>query len=144
MIKFYRLKDPYGFMGNFYPSKVFVYGRWFKNVEASYQAQKTCVESEVLAIQQAEKPMQARNLGQKVSLRENWDMIKDRIMYECVLAKFLQHSDLRKQLMETGDEELVEDTKSTNDMYWGCGTDGTGQNVLGQVLMEVRKELQGE
>lgn len=144
MIKFYRLKDPHGYMGNFYKARHFIYGKWWNTTEASYQAQKTNVESEVLAIQQAEKPMQARNLGQKVSLRENWDMIKDRIMYECVLAKFLQHSDLRKQLMETGDEELVEDTKSTNDMYWGCGTDGTGRNELGKILMRIRQELKGE
>lgn len=131
-------------MGNFYKARHFIYGKWWNTTEASYQAQKTNVESEVLAIQQAEKPMQARNLGQKVSLRENWDMIKDRIMYDCVLAKFLQHSDLRKQLMETGDEELVEDTKSTNDMYWGCGTDGTGRNELGKILMRIRQELKGE
>lgn len=144
MIKFYRLKDPHGYMGNFYKARHFIYGKWWNTTEASYQAQKTNVESEVLAIQQAEKPMQARNLGQKVSLRENWDMIKDRIMYDCVLAKFLQHSDLRKQLMETGDEELVEDTKSTNDMYWGCGTDGTGRNELGKILMRIRQELKGE
>lgn len=144
MIKFYRLKDPHGYMGNFYKARHFIYGKWWNTTEASYQAQKTNVESEVLAIQQAEKPMQARNLGQKVSLRENWDMIKDRVMYECVLAKFLQHADLRKQLMETGDEELVEDTKSTNDMYWGCGTDGTGRNELGKILMSIRQELKGE
>lgn len=143
-IKFYRLKDPHGYMSNFYKSRHFVYGKWWDNTEASYQAQKTNVDSEVLAIQQAEKPMQARNLGQKVSLRENWDMIKDRVMYECVLAKFLQHADLRKQLMETGDEELVEDTKTTNDMYWGCGTDGTGRNELGKILMRIRQELKGE
>ncbi len=144
MIKFYRLKDPHGYMGNFYKARHFIYGKWWNTTEASYQAQKTNVESEVLAIQQAKKPMQARNLGQKVSLRENWDMIKDRVMYECVLAKFLQHADLRKQLIETGDEELVEDTKSTNDMYWGCGTDGTGRNELGKILMSIRQELKGE
>jgi ribA/ribD-fused uncharacterized protein len=144
MIKFYRLKDPHGYMGNFYKARHFIYGKWWNTTEASYQAQKTNVESEVLAIQQAEKPMQARNLGQEVSLRENWDMIKDRVMYECVLAKFLQHADLRKQLIETGDEELVEDTKTTNDMYWGCGTDGSGRNELGKILMRIRYELRGE
>jgi hypothetical protein len=37
-----------------------------------------------------------------------------------------------------------EDTTTSNDMYWGCGADGTGQNMLGKVLMEVREELKGE
>ena len=141
-IKFYRLKDPHGYMGNFYPSKVFVYGKWFKNVEAAFQAQKTPVEAEVLAIQNASKPMEARNLGQKCQLRENWEQIKDIVMYECVLAKFVQHKDLREQLVATGDEELIED--SPVDWTWGCGKDGTGKNLLGKALMRVRRELRGE
>jgi len=59
-----------------------------------------------------------------------------------LFSKFLQHSDLRKQLMDTGNEVLIED--SPVDWYWGCGLDGTGKNVLGQVLMQIRTELQGE
>jgi ribA/ribD-fused uncharacterized protein len=141
-IKFYKLKDPYGFMGNFYLSKIFVYGRWFLNVEAAFQAQKTNIESEVLAIQNAAKPMEARNLGQICQLRENWEQIKDIVMYDCVLAKFVQHKELRDQLLATGDEELIED--SPVDWTWGCGKDGTGKNLLGKILMRVRSELKGE
>lgn len=143
-IKFYRLKDPHGYMGNFWKARHFVYGRWWDYTEASYQAQKTNVDSEVLAIQLASKPMEARNLGQKVTLRPDWELIKDIVMYDCVMAKFLQHKNLRDQLLATGEEELIEDTTSTNDMYWGCGADGTGRNQLGKVLMRVRKELEGE
>jgi len=39
----------------------------------------------------------------------------------------------------TGDEPIVED--ATGDEFWGCGTDGTGKNALGNILMEVRAEL---
>jgi ribA/ribD-fused uncharacterized protein len=141
-IKFYRTKDPHGFMGNFYKARFFIYGRWWDFVEAPYQAQKTYVQSEQDEIWAAKKAMESRNLGQKVTMRPDWDQVKRQVMKECVMAKFLQHPDLRKQLMETGDEELIED--SPIDAWWGCGKDGTGQNVLGQVLMEVRKELQGE
>jgi len=28
-----------------------------------------------------------------------------------------------------------------DDAYWGDGGDGTGQNMLGRVVMEVREEL---
>ena len=142
MIKFYKLKDPHGYMGNFWKARHFVYGRWWNTTEASYQAQKTNVESEVLAIQQAVKPMEARNLGQKVTMRADWDLIKDIVMYDCVMAKFLQHKDLRDQLLATGDEELVEN--SPIDPWWGCGKDGTGKNMLGNILMRIRIELQGE
>ncbi|HEY5268431.1 MAG TPA: NADAR family protein [Candidatus Saccharimonadales bacterium] len=141
-IKFYKIRDPHGYMGNFWKARIFVYGKWFDTTEAAYMAQKTNVESEVLAIQNAVKPMDARNLGQKCFLRENWEHIKDIVMYNCVLAKFLQHKDLRDQLLATGDEELIED--SPVDWVWGCGTDGTGRNELGKILMRIRKELQGE
>jgi N-glycosidase YbiA len=143
-IKFYRTKDPHGYMGNFWKGRIWVYHRWWDTTEAAYQAQKTSVEAEVLAIQQAKKPMEARDLGQKVTIRDNWDVIKDMVMYECVLAKFLQHKSIRDQLIATGNEELVEDTTTSNDMYWGCGADGTGKNMLGQILMRVRRELRGE
>ena len=91
---------------------------------------------------QAKTAKESRDLGQKVHIRWDWDGIKREVMKECCMAKFLQHADLRKQLMETGDQTLVED--SPIDWYWGCGADGTGKNVLGQVLMEIRMELSGE
>lgn len=75
-------------------------------------------------------------------MRPDWDQVKRQVMYECCLAKFLQHADLRKKLLDTGDEVLIED--SPIDWYWGCGADGTGKSVLGQVLMQIRTELQGE
>jgi ribA/ribD-fused uncharacterized protein len=141
-IKFYKTKDPYGFMGNFFKARFFIYGRWWNFVEAPYQAEKTSVQSEKDEIWKAVKANDSRLLGQKVTMRPDWDEYKRFVMKECCMAKFLQHPELRKQLMDTGDEELMED--SPVDWYWGCGADGTGKNVLGQVLMEIREELKGE
>lgn len=141
-IKFYKTKDPYGFMGNFFKARFFIYGRWWNFVEAPYQAEKTSVQSERDEIWRAVKANESRLLGQKVTMRPDWDEYKRFVMKECCMAKFLQHPDLRKQLIDTGDEELMED--SPVDWYWGCGADGTGKNVLGQVLMEIREELKGE
>lgn len=141
-IKFYKLKDPHGYMGNFYRARFFVFGRWWDTVEAPYQAQKTQVADEYDAIWKAETPRIARNLGQAVSMRIDWDVIKVDVMYECVLAKFLQHKNIRDQLLATGEEELIEN--SLVDSFWGCGANGTGKNMLGHVLMRVRKELAGE
>jgi ribA/ribD-fused uncharacterized protein len=141
-IKFYKSNAPFGFLNNFKRARMFVYGRWWNNVEAPYQSQKTLDTLEQHAIWSAKTPREARDLGQKVTMRPNWDKVKVDVMYECVMAKFLQHADLRRDLMKTGIEILVED--SPVDSFWGCGKDGTGQNMLGQVLMRVRKELQGE
>jgi ribA/ribD-fused uncharacterized protein len=129
-------------MGNFFKARFFIYGRWWNFVEAPYQAEKTSVQSEKDEIWKAVKANDSRLLGQKVTMRPDWDEYKRFVMKECCMAKFLQHPELRKQLMDTGDEELMED--SPVDWYWGCGADGTGKNVLGQVLMEIREELKGE
>jgi ribA/ribD-fused uncharacterized protein len=72
-------------------------------------------------------------------MRRDWDDVKVNIMYEVVKAKFTQHEILRETLLSTGEATLVED--SPTDYFWGCGSDGTGKNMLGKVLMRVRKEL---
>jgi len=141
-IKFYKTKDPYGFMSNYYKSRFFVFGRWWNWSEAPYQAAKTTVESEIDEIHQATKANDTRLIGQKVTMRPDWDEVKYEAMKVVLTAKFLQHHDLRKQLMDTGTEELIED--SPVDYYWGCGADGTGKNMLGKLLMELREELKGE
>jgi len=141
-LKFYKLKDPGGFMSNYWRARMFIYGRWWNWNEAPYQSAKTNDPAEKQLIWEATKANDTRLLGQKVTMVKDWDMLKRDVMKECCMAKFLQHADLRKQLIETGQEELIED--SPVDFYWGCGADGTGQNVLGQVLMEVRYHLQFE
>jgi hypothetical protein len=56
-----------------------------------------------------------------------------------LLAKFASHADIRELLLSTGDREIVEN--APGDRYWVCGKDGTEQNRLGFLLMELRKEI---
>ena len=63
-------------------------------------------------------------------------------MRKAVLAKFKQNEEIKKILLSTGDEIIVENT--TNDHYWGCGKDGSGKNMLGKILVEVREKLSKE
>jgi hypothetical protein len=60
-------------------------------------------------------------------------------MRKVVLAKFEQHQKLRDLLLSTKDSTLVEHT--SNDNYWGDGGNGSGLNMLGKILMEVRTKL---
>ena len=45
-------------------------------------------------------------------------------MYDAIKAKFTQHKDLNKNLLETAGRTLIE--HSSNDTYWADGGDGTG------------------
>jgi N-glycosidase YbiA len=138
-LKFYKLNDPGGYMSNFYRSKLTIYGRTWATVEHAYQAQKCLDDKEYNEIHEAKTPRIARNLGQQVKMRKDWDSVKYSVMEECVRAKFTQDEFIRKELLATGDEELIED--SPVDSYWGCGADGRGQNMLGKILMKIREEL---
>jgi N-glycosidase YbiA len=141
-IKFYKTNDPYGFLNNFFPSRMFVYDRWWSTVEHAYQAQKTLKLNEYDDIWHAATPRIARDLGQKVSIRSDWDNIKYSVMKDCVKAKFIQNATILQKLAETGSEDIVED--SPIDYYWGCGKDNSGKNMLGKILVEVREELTNE
>ena len=60
-------------------------------------------------------------------------------MRDAEYAKFNQNPDLLERLLATGEAKIVEN--SPVDYYWGVGLDGSGQNMLGVILMEVREKL---
>ena len=93
-------------------------------------------------VRKCKGPMAAANMGRDKSLplRSDWEKIKDDIMREVVLAKFTQNKDCREILLSTGDAQLIEHTDK--DKYWADGGNGTGKNMLGIILMEVRDFLQ--
>ena len=62
-------------------------------------------------------------------------------MYEAVTNKFTRNLGLKKDLLATGDEDLIEGNKH-NDTYWGVNAvSGYGQNKLGKILVRVREEI---
>lgn len=129
----------YRFLSNFYPSKIILDGLEYDHVEAAFQAAKTDDVSARRRIREAAKPGEAKRLGQKVKLRQDWEKIKIQVMEDLVRQKFTTHKDLQEKLLATGDSYL-EETNTWNDKFWGvCGA--YGENHLGKILMKVRKEL---
>jgi ribA/ribD-fused uncharacterized protein len=142
MIKFYKTNDPHGYMSNYWKAKFILDDKVWETTEHYYQAMKTLDPNEQEQVRNAAKANDARLLGQKVTLRADFNEVKDQLMRTCLLAKFNQHLCLKQQLIDTGDDELIEDSKV--DAYWGIGADGNGQNKLGKLLMEIRSELRNE
>jgi predicted NAD-dependent protein-ADP-ribosyltransferase YbiA (DUF1768 family) len=86
------------------------------------------------------KPQPDDKLDRRVILTEDlFARVKDVVMYEVCKAKFEQHEDIRRVLLETHPYALIEDT--TDDAYWGWGASKIGQNKLGRLLMLIRGEL---
>lgn len=129
----------YHFLSNFSEAEVWLDGMSYPSTEYAYQAAKTFDARWRRKIQLAESPNEAKRLGRKAPLRDNWEDIKDEIMYKMVRQKFRQHADLTELLLSTGDAELVEGNW-WGDTYWGV-CKGKGKNMLGKTLMAVREEL---
>lgn len=135
----------YAWLSNFAYSPFECDGWWYPTVEHYFQAAKTLDIQEYKSIVAAATPGQAKRLGRRITLRPDWEKVKDQIMLDAVRLKFTQNDDLRAALLATGDEYL-EEGNWWGDRYWGVyyaneNADGIGQNKLGQILMQVREEM---
>ena len=142
-VYFYSAREqPYGCFSNFSAHAFKLDGLSWPTSEHYFQAQKFAGTRYEEEIRRAPTPKRAAELGRgrTQTLRPDWEQVKDDIMREAVRAKFSAHKDIQQTLLDTGDEEIVE--AAPGDYYWGAGADGTGKNMLGQILMQVRAELQ--
>jgi N-glycosidase YbiA len=142
-IYFYTTIDAYGCFSNFSRHGFELNGRYWPTVEHYFQSQKFAGTEYAEHVAAARTPKEAAQRGRtrSIPLRPDWEAVKDDIMRAAVLRKFQSHADIRAMLLETGDEEIIEN--APGDYYWGCGADGSGRNMLGRILMEVRAALQG-
>lgn len=140
-IYFYKINDKYGCFSNFAHYGFELDGKWWMTSEHYFQAQKFCGTEYEEIIRLLDNPMKAAEMGRnrKLPLRADWEQVKDDIMRKAVLAKFTQNEEIKNVLLSTGRETIVENT--SNDYYWGCGKDGSGKNMLGIILMEIREKF---
>jgi ribA/ribD-fused uncharacterized protein len=75
-------------------------------------------------------------------MSEDWDERKEDVMEKAVYAKFSQHDDMKRLLLETQNFSLVQ--LKPNDPFWGTGSAGEGKNMLGCILMRIRGRLRHE
>ena len=151
--------DKYFPFSNFFDNGVMqltVQGLGFTSVEAAFQAKKTCLDASdgkqlrtyrtLLGVFAQLTPDEAKVIGRNLKLREDWESVKDDIMFNLVFQKFTNNYQLRDLLLSTGDMYL-EETNNWHDNYWGNCTcekcrDIEGKNHLGLFLMKVRELLQ--
>ncbi len=141
-----RFDGEYFFLSNFAESPFTASGKTWPTVEHAFQAAKTVDEQEQETIRQAPTPGEAKHLGKRVKLRANWEAVKQEVMLTYVRLKFQQHPELAEELRQTGDARLIEGN-TWHDNTWGdCSCKRCqaiqGKNLLGQILMRVRAELQ--
>lgn len=159
MITFRKVREPYGWLSNMSPHPVGFdfYGTrvLYRTAEHMFQALRfSALTATGIAIRQEimdqKSPMAAKMVAKKHS--QHWEIMPRTVqdlmnMRMTILCKLYAHQDLRKQLLETGDHELVEDvTARPNEsgLYWGKALQHgvwSGNNQLGKIWMEVREQF---
>ena len=135
----------YDFLSNFYPSSILYEGIVYPTNEHFFQAMKTLDIDKRKKIAAAETPGLAKRMGRNVQLRSDWEKVKVYYMELGLRLKFANKA-LAEKLIATGDEELVEGNWWCDQTWGSCNCPKhirtPGRNLLGMLLMELRKELQ--
>lgn len=164
-IKFYKKGQPYYEFSNYFPCDIIIDDIQWKSTEHYYQAMKYPSEYADI-IRMANTPNKARILANRKKLRgweTKWKIYKNGklltniieeykdiqpfpdyeerridVMKKALQAKFAIPV-FRRLLQSTENKLIIED--SPNDTFWGIGQNGTGQNNLGKLIMEIRDNL---
>lgn len=124
VIWFYSKTPEYGWLSNFSEHPIVLDGVRWPSVEHFYQAQKYVDTAQVAeSIRGMASPSQVRTAGRDRSLtvRPDWDAVKEDVMRQAVRAKFTQHVVLQKLLLATEDNELVHE--SDDDEFLGASAE---------------------
>lgn len=117
-------------------------GKLWPTSEHAYHSEKFEDENLKEQIRNARSAHDALKLSHEHEdkYKKNWDDIKLSVMKDILHAKVAQHPYVKKKLLESGERDLIED--SWRDDFWGWGPNKDGQNHLGRLWMEVRREVQ--
>jgi ribA/ribD-fused uncharacterized protein len=151
-ITFTKSKLPFGWMGNMAGGFLIQWnGKEWRTAEALFQALRF-TDSEIQEeIRRERSPMAAKFVAKKhadkmiIQPTSPADLANMEVV---VRAKLEQHPDLKKELLATGSETIIEDVTarglSGRNGFWGAALkDGqwVGENNLGKIWMKLRDEL---
>jgi hypothetical protein len=154
-VLFWREFEEHGYLSNWGRSPFDLQGHHFNCAEQYLMWSKADVMGDVTSAQQilsTPDPKRQKALGRQVHPWDEglWKQRREAVMLAATRAKFAQNSHLRQRLLETHPRRLAE--ASPFDKVWGIGLapdnplaqypqNWKGENLLGQVLEQVRGEL---
>ena len=155
MICFHNPEEQNGYLSNWYCSAFTVDEITFSSMEQYMMYKKAILFQDY---QTAEKILSTDDVAEIKALgrivqhfdEEIWREKRVSIVHKGVLQKFLQNPELAEKLLETGEQMIAE--CAVKDKIWGIGLSmgdeerfcvdkWKGQNLLGQILMQVRAEI---
>lgn len=143
-IEFYKEFGEYGYLANYAAYGFEKEGIYYKTVEHYYQSKKFENQEIINKIVNCDTPKEASQIGRdRANIRKNdFKNIKKQVMLEGVLEKFRQNKEICYKLIETRNEQIIENT--VDEYYWGIGKEKNGKNNFGKILMQAREILKDE
>ena len=137
-----EFRGEFRWLSNFTRCHVHLDGRDFPSIERAYMSAKSDDQDWKDFCERTELAGDVKKASRNIELISDWDEIKVGIMRECIDQKF-NHPFLKAKLIATGDWHIQEGNM-WNDKFWGvCLKTNTGKNVLGELIMEKRRQLRG-
>lgn len=136
-----QFQKEYRWLSNFSQVEIMLDGIEYPSVEHAYMSAKSDdPEWKKFCSNPINKPGLVKQESKKIKLVEDWDKIKISIMKICLDQKF-RTQPYKSQLLKTGYEKIQEGNYH-GDKFWGVDLKtGIGRNVLGTMIMEIRREI---
>ena len=155
MLCFGGILSEYHELCNFFKCDIEYKGVVYHSVEQAYQHNKAVFFGDHRScslILRSKCPTEIKAIGRTVVGFEaaRWNGTREKLMREIIHQKFAQNPNLKQQLCDTGTIHLAEATRS--DDFFGTGMsithpsclqrgNWTGKNMLGEILMDTRRDL---
>ena len=138
----FRSNGNLSILSNFYSMSFRYKGSTYHCAEQAYQHQMALYHARpdiAHRICSTRTAGQAKGLAKQVKRCEQWHEHKVKLMADILRAKATQCNGFTTSLRNTGSKVLLHNIET--DSFWGCGPDLQGTNMMGVLLMELRKEL---
>ena len=156
VVCFHNPDEENGYLSNWYLSNFKVNEIEYSSMEQYMMYQKAIFFKDYKIaedILKTDNVAEIKTLGRKVSNYDDhmWNGVRQIIIYEGLLEKFLQNEELKKEILSTKDAVLAE--CAVKDTIWGIGLSmkdenrfdksrWRGTNLLGYALMLVRTKIE--
>lgn len=138
-----EFREKYAMFSNFFPCEINYNGNAFRSVEHAYQSQKNDDKEWLQYCIDEQSAGKVKKRSMSITVREDWQEINMTIMETLLRQKFSKQP-FKNLLITTGNQNIQEGNH-WGDTFWGIdlkNSPNQGENHLGRMLMEIRKDLQ--
>jgi len=131
------------FLSNEFGTPVGLEGGVYPSVAHAFQAARTSDKDLRRQIAQVDLT-QAYSLSEAIDNPADWTRTRVKVMERLIRDKFMRSKELQRRLLDTGSRAIIntyEDASQPSNLFWGV-VQSKGQNQVGVILMQLRKDLE--